>query len=321
MKRLLPFTCNVKLTSYPYLADYLSILESNGHDCTGIIFNNYIELFYKPWKGQIRFLNHLSLKSNLEITKFHYPLSCPIDFVIENINHNRYVIIVLKLDNIILNGRNQVFNMHHNWLLYGYDSNKKIFNVAGYVSINGLNRYENFELSFSDFLLSLPQSDEETNYQTNIMFNHLCSIKKAYSPEKINIEKIKHSIKRFVYKFPPLFYNGNIYSRLIFHIKLFSRSSFIPHNRSLLDMRDFRTLYENKLIISEIINLFSTNKEIINGYKEVKSKTFSILLLVTRYNNNLSIEKKIKIQRIVVERLKIIKKKDQYVLKKFLKEL
>ena len=75
------------------------------------------------------------------------------------------------------------------WLLYGYDSNKKIFNVAGYVSINGLNRYENFELSFSDFLLSLPQSDEETNYQTNIMFNHLCSIKKAYSPEKINIEK------------------------------------------------------------------------------------------------------------------------------------
>jgi len=86
-------------------------------------------------------------------------------------------------------------------------------------------------------------------------------------------------------------------------------------------MRDFRTLYENKLIISEIINLFSTNKEIINGYKEVKSKTFSILLLVTRYNNNLSIEKKIKIQRIVVERLKIIKKKEQYVLKKFLKEL
>ena len=53
----------------------------------------------------------------------------------------------------------------------------------------------------------------------------------------------------------------------------------------------------------------------------MKSKTFSILLLVTRYNNNLSIEKKIKIQRIVVERLKIIKKKEQYVLKKFLKEL
>lgn len=78
---------------------------------------------------------------------------------------------------------------------------------------------------------------------------------------------------------------------------------------------------KTKLIISEIINLFSTNKEIINGYKEVKSKTFSILLLVTRYNNNLSIEKKIKIQRIVVERLKIIKKKEQYVLKKFLKEL
>lgn len=321
MKKLLPFTDNVKLTSYPYLADYLSILESNGNDCTGIIFNNYIEMFYKPWKGQIRFFNHLKLQSNLEIIKFHFPLSNPIDFIIENINHNKYVVIVLNLVNIILGDENQSFNMYHNWLLYGYDLNKKIFNIAGYVNMNGLNRYENFELSFSDFLSSLPQSDKETNYETNIMYNHLCSIKKAYSPEKINIEKIKRSIKRYVYKFPPLFYNGNIYSRLIFHIKFFSKSSFIPHNRSLLDMRDFRTLYENKLIIFEIINLFSKNKEIINGYKEVKRNTFSILLLVTRYNNNLPIQKKIKIQRIVVERLKIIKKKEQYVLKNFLKEL
>ena len=51
MKRLLPFTCNVKLTSYPYLADYLSILESNGHDCTGIIFNFFINL----GKGKLDF--------------------------------------------------------------------------------------------------------------------------------------------------------------------------------------------------------------------------------------------------------------------------
>lgn len=72
IKKSLPFTCNVKLTSYPYLADYLSILESNGNDCSGIIFNNYIEIFYKPWKGQIRFLNHLNFQSNLEILKFHY---------------------------------------------------------------------------------------------------------------------------------------------------------------------------------------------------------------------------------------------------------
>lgn len=321
MKKILPFTCDVKFTSYPYLADYLSILESNGNDCTGIMFNNYIEIFYKPWKGQIRFLNHLNIQSNLEILKFHYPLSSPIDFVIENINRNRYVVIVLKLEKIILDDRSQAINIYHNWLLYGYDLNKRILNIAGYVYKNGLNRYENFELSFSDFLSSLPQSDEETNYQTNIMFNHLCSIKKSYSPEKINVVKIKHSIKKFVYKFPPLIYNGNIYSRLIFHIKLFSKSSFIPHNRSLLDMRDFKTLYENKLIIFEIISSFSENEEIINGYKEVRDYAFSILLLVTRYNNNLSIEKKIKIQRIVIEKLKMIRKNEQNILKKFLKEL
>lgn len=206
------------------------------------------------------------------------------------------------------------------YIIYGYDSNKKVFNIAGYVYKNGLNRYENFELSFSDFLLSLPQSDKETNYQTNIMFNHLCSINKSYSTESINVGKIKHSIKKFVYKFPPLFYNSNIYSRLIFHIKLFSKSNFVPHNRSLLDLRDFKTLYENKLIIFEIISSFSKNKEIANRYKEVRNYTFSILLLVTRYNN-LSIEKKIKIQRIVIEKLKIIRKKEWNILKEFLKEL
>lgn len=320
MKKTLPFIPSLKLTSYPYLTDYLSILESNGHDCTGILYNNYIELFYKPWKGQIRFFNHLKLQSNLETFKFHYPLSNPTEFVMKSINQNRYVIIVLKLDNVFLQDGSQAINIYHNWLIYGYDSNKKIFNIAGYVNANGLNRYENFELSFSDFLSSLPESDEETNYQTNIMFNHLCSIKKAYSLEKIDIKKIKHSIKRFVYKFPPLFYNENIYSRLIFHIKIFSKSSFIPHNRSLLDKRDFRTLYENKLIIFEIINLFSKNKKIINDYNDVKNNAFSILLLVAKYNNNISIEKKIKIQKIVVKRLKAIKKKERYVLKEFLKE-
>lgn len=321
MKNSLPFKTDVKLTSYPYLADYLSILNANKYDYSGIVFNNYIELFYKPWKGQIRFLNQRKLQSCFNIIRFHFPISDPIQFVIENIDKNQYIVIVLKLNNVHLDDGFQALDLYHNWIIYGYDMTENKINIAGYVRKNGVNAYKKFEISVSDFLSSLPQSDNETNYKKNIMFNHLCVIKKGYLPEKVNYNKIKHTIKKFVFKIPPFIFNRSVYKRLILHIKIFSKSSFIPHNRSLLDIRDFKTIYEHTIIIYDLICLISKNQELICQYKEIKNCAFSLVLLVARYRNNLELAKKLTIQKKAIEKIEMIDKKEKIILKKLLKEI
>ena len=302
MKKILAFKENEILKSYPFYSDYLGVLVAKKHNPNNIFYNNFFTLYYEPWKNQVGFRRFNSVQKMFEINSFSINYANAMEFVISQIDNDKYV-------EIVLNGRFfNIININedyfHNWLIYGYDIENKKFLCRGYVPLN-FNIHQNmeFQISFEEFKKSLPNNGQITRFEKNIMNNHVFSLPDNYSNPSINKKRIILDLIKYIIPVPPMFFNISIYDKFIKNIDKFN----------YLDLRNYVTLYEHKKIISLYIENILKNDDVLKKFNEkVLSKSYIMLLMAIKYNKrkNPSILEQIKenMIQIKVQERKILKK-------------
>lgn len=314
MKKILPIVTNCTLSSYPYFSNYLGALTANKKIVDNLIINNFFNIRYVPFKGKVFFLNRDKIKRQLNPLVFNYPIINPIHFVIENINKNKYINMVLNLENINFDDGFHIPDDKHCWLIYGYDSDKQLVYMVGYLQKNEINVYRTFTISFDDFISSIPNStDCCKEWINNIMYNHTFSIDN-YKDEELDLKKIKKKILINLLFVP--FFNNNVYSCLILHIKFVMLFSYYP-KRSIIDMRDYKTIYERINILLKIYKSLKISNYQLDKCFNLKKEVLDLILLISK---NQTCSSKICLTK-VIKKLLIIKKHERKYLLTIYKEI
>lgn len=260
MIKKLPFNNNSLIKTYPYFADYLGILDGCNINTDEFIINNFLSMNYIPVTGQVNFSKKTSLKNLFIIENFDVESSNIIAFIKENINQNRYVIILLN-DNNFERKMEHPLGIH-SWLVYGYNDAEKIFNVCGYIIENGCNIYKKIELRYDELRKSYPK------HLTYIEKNRISSNQTCEVPNNIIEKNNKNIPKKVSVCFNLLIKNTLILLMLRIHNCFFSKMKIKPYKRNFLDLRDLRIFYEHSIAVdlylkyNEFDSLYESNENI-----------------------------------------------------------
>lgn len=302
MKNVLPFNHNPKMKSYPFYSDYLGVLEAYGINVMPILYRYYFTLYYTPKIHQIGFRNFNKLQKLFDIEYFSLDNIKPLDFMKNKLNNNQYVEIVLNRKHFS-SSKNDFF---HNFLIYGYDDEKESFFGCGFFKNDkGFMNYDKFDLSYSDFLNSLPKNGEKTAFENNIMNNHVFSLPNKLKIKNCNKKYIICQILAYYLAMPPIFFNISVYRRYIYVLK--------KHTNQKLDLRNFVTLYEHKQIIYSYLCDNLELSQLTKKYKtNVLNKMYVALLLAIQFN----LTREVKILNKIIDLFSYLYKKERNILNK-----
>lgn len=243
-----------------------------------------------------------------------------LDFVRNKIKKQNYIVIVLN-EKFLPTGNNIEFDFYHNWFCFGFDDKKKIVYMAGYIYKNGFNEYKVITVGFYDFIRAVPFSNENTNYEKNIMNNHYFKFNDYYFDKKNNctIDKIKKILFKHINKLKPITNNINIYTLYIIHSYILYFTKCRPLKRELFDIRDIKTIQEHVMILKYIIieysNLLYLKQEIEELNKITQKLLYKVMKL--KLKKNLTTNKKDFFE--ICRMLNTIRKKEYKIIAKFLK--
>lgn len=288
MKKILPFCDNPIIKTYPYIAFYLGILEGNGVDVTKLLIKEFSNIFF--FRGKIDFVaSGFFHKKYFYCKPNRFFIKKNIENIISEINKEHYIVVILNERYINTVNSSLTVDFPHDWIIYGYDNEEKIFHCAGYVERFGLRRYESIKLSYSEIAEALKKCPIFNSFTFTSKDTHSAWIKKIP-----NIEIDRSYIKRILYNFlnPPII---SIHYRPIINLDIkavkllkVSLNSKIKNWDKLKNKRlwtqSFRILYENIIVLNLICKNYINNIEINKESNELSKKSYSLLLLVEKYN-------------------------------------
>ncbi len=290
IKKVLPFCDSPSVKTYPYIAFYLSILEGNGINIENLIIKEFSHVFF--FRGKLDFVaSGVFHKKFFHFKPIKFYVKKNINNLINEINKGHYVVLILN-EKYINNTKVSVdFDFPHDWLVYGYDSKERMFYCAGYFEKSGLRRYGTTKLSYTEVEKALQKCSIFNNYAFSSKDTHSAWIKKV--PE---IEIDNQYLKNILYKFlnPPKisFYHRPIPNLDIKAILLLKKSinkkisNWEKLKTKKLWIQSYRVLYENIDILKLIGEIYIDNIEINKMLNELSLKSYSLLLVVGKYNLN-----------------------------------
>lgn len=341
------------ITSYPDIANFFSIVL-NYKSCFDWVVNEFIYLEAPkqdiletnyfgmnfctpilPWKG-CPYLSYNSINRDIVDNKW----SCFIDFLIDLVNYNYYINVNLNMYFIPLHKNYRKSHSPHKTLVYGYNYEKMIFNVADFYKDN---LYTFAEISFSDIELSYRNFDL-TNEISKKLPTDISMIKLKndchYTLDiQLFIERLKDYLSsinpRNRYKIPTnqsdksfCEYGMNIYGVLQRYLDLIIEDKpvfniYQNNEQRGIDIRNFYTLCDHKKIIFLSLEHLYRNgylnveQEILKEFKNIKNETEIMYRMLLKYkiNNNKAILEKIKTKLIIVS------KKEKEILEIILKNV
>lgn len=275
METILPMKTDPLIQTYPYFSNYLGVLEANGYDVSGVLFNHFLTLYYTPWSGKIGMRQFKYLKTLFQVQPFTLPLENPIETIMQAIDQGKYVSIVL--DEICLNRNNQTVptNSYHDCMIYGYSQEQGVFKAISYIE----KIYTPYDLSFSCFLKALPNGVKRTGYENNMINNHYFWIKDDFQCEKMDIARVVKELSKYLYGIPPMFFNSKIYKKYCLYLRIKN----IVFENHYIDLKNFRAIYEQKFIMYHLALKVSKQQDIIDGFSDLLLRSRKAMMLAVKY--------------------------------------
>ena len=322
MKRILPFNVEPLIKTYGSIGNYLGILTAQGYDTTNILINHYVDIYYA--KGKVEFTQRDYVREEKFIRKeLTFTIDNFLKVIKEALNSGQYVELII--DEAFVNNEqiHREKSFCHDWLIYGYDDEQKVFKSVGYYGDEKLPRiYGSIDIDYEDLQNgALRAQEQEHMYKNTDLDNSILWIKSSNICETISKSKVKKSLQRYttgslLYYKKQLFAitgNNTIKFLIRYHKKI--RKTFKKDEPIYIDVRNYRFLMENKKVIYLILKSFSTDTSLSENYnKSVINILNSILLLAAKY----TIKPSLQINNRIIFLLTEVLKNEKEILNNFL---
>lgn len=287
LNKFLYFNANPEIKTYPYIAFYLGVIKSK-KEIEKLLISEFLHIFY--FRGKIDFVASGHFNKRYFHSKF-YPIKFKtnIDNIINELNNNRYVVIVLNEK--YLNSKDTPIEIddYHDWIIYGYNKNDKIFYCAGYIGKHiHTRKYDTIQLNFDDIENSLKNTclnrftfsfhGTHSTWLKNNSFNHLSN------------ENINHHLHEFLFPTKIKFYYRPLINLDTDAIKKFSKSilSILDNYDQLaekpLHLKSFRILYEHSKVLLMVIKEYAPCDSLLSDGAVLTKNMYMLLLMSTKYN-------------------------------------
>lgn len=296
---ILPICKEKTFKSYPYCSDYLSVANNFNDNLDLFMIYNYFNIKYQPIKGRLDFKYRSSLKSKMNYEVINDISKLTIEHIKKYIKNKKYIEVVLNLKKLEKNG-GFLFPDFHNYLIYGYDNDTQKLFLLGYINKNNCKYYEKFSITYDEYNSALPKSGQKTGIENDIMSNHIFSYDN-FIDEKLDKNYLLKNILEYNMK-KNIFNNVDIYLCLITHIQIYSFFRISYKNRSLLDSRDFRVLFEHIQLLKKIVNILDL-KDVQKQLEQLVKDSQSLLLLATRYKRVVEFKRKKNLEKLSINKL------------------
>lgn len=292
MKKILPFSVNVPVKTYPNIAFYLGIIDGCGLDIKTLLFSEFTHIFY--FRERIDFVStgHFQ-KKYLENNYKNFGIRRNIENIIKEINKGNYVIIILNEKYIDSKETPSLDNYYHDWIIYGYDSVEEYFYCAGYFGRKmRLRQYNKLKIKFSDIQQSLDKS-KLNHFWFTVNNTHTTRIN--HIPNEFQVNLANEHIK---YMKPPLlkvYYNRPIINldinALIKFRKMIIRklTNWEKLKEKRIRLQSFRIIYEHFNVLEMLSECCITNEYINDIYKQITNKAYMLFVIAIKYNSKFSL--------------------------------
>ncbi len=267
------------MTSYPFYADYLGVLNGHGYAVSNILFNNFMTLYFSPGAKQIGFRNFKYMKTLFKCDALIINYDNPIESIKKQIDNNKYVEIILNC--LVLPFVKIEKYEYHDWLIYGYDDEAEQFLAAGYLTPPGqvFFKYNQIAISYNDFLNALPAPDVKTGFEKNQLYNHTFCLPENFKVEDIKPRKVIFNLISYITPLPPVFFNVSVYKR---YVKFLNKNI---NSLKWFDLRNLVNIIEHKKIIYAFICKRFPNDPIAQEFEaKILEKGNILLHLAIKYN-------------------------------------
>lgn len=258
---------------------------------------------------------------------FDYIIKDIIEFIIDSIDHGKYVYIYRYIDEYYIKDMSAYnkFHLIHMFVLYGYDLGKKLFYTLGY---NKRGVFANIEICFDEFLDSI-QGIDNTGDHYLILVDPNSDYTEIFDRNRTRfwIEQYLQS-KNSRIMMRGVMDDVAMTDQLVFGYKIYSYMDLYYHffengdiDINLMDRRSLRQLWEHKKIMMKRIEKMSDSGFVSSEYK---GKYKSVLDASTNLHNmqtKLNFTGDISILRRIRERLNILAENEFHILSELTEEL
>ncbi|AEY67383.1 hypothetical protein [Clostridium sp. BNL1100] len=271
-------------------------------DFNSWFFSNYIQLEYRRQSKELNFFTYIICGNSVFIPILDYKI-LDLEFIFKNkidiiefiknsIENGYYV--TTYTDEFFIPERTAYKNDHfrHDIMIYGFDLNKKIFNVIGY---NDKNDYATSSVEFSDFEKAYLNSINKQN--DLILFKPKDN--RSYEPSfTFDIENVKSLLYDYVFSQNSshrLRTIGNPKEDFTYGIEVYNELMdcyrwAIDIDKEVCDIRQPHLLYEHKKTMADRIHYLVAKKylkreyDFASTYTELKIISLKIRNMIIKYN-------------------------------------
>ncbi|WP_059052806.1 hypothetical protein [Paenibacillus senegalimassiliensis] len=325
MYKILPVNEPV-ITSYPVFANPLSIIQDNQQGWSWIISNFIQVVCPKPDSLTLNFKNYsespILCYQHIKKSLINSRWEDIAEFIIDSIDMNNYVYMIVDQHYLSASDAFQRLRCPHDIFIYGYDSCKKIFNVADNMKSG---KYVFSTCSFDELknAYNMLPKDQDTIYPFNPNEGFNQSVKllslNAHIEYKFNINYVIKSLLDYleskltmneIHQYRESHsYGISTYADVCEYVYLLEK------NQVDFDIRSFHLIYEHKKLMRMRVDfLKKTNflkdiNELIEQCQKLETETLMIRNLALKYYIN----KKVTLLTDIVQRLEVIKELDYHL--------
>ncbi|EPR10592.1 hypothetical protein [Ruminiclostridium papyrosolvens] len=271
-------------------------------DFNSWFFSNYIQLEYRCQTKEVNFFTYVICGNSVFIPILDYKIldlefifKSNIDIIefIKNSIENGYYV-TTYIDEFFIPERTAYKNNHfrHDIMIYGFDLNKKIFNVTGY---NDRSDYATSSVDFSDFKNAYLNSINKQN--DLILFKPKDN--GSYNPSfTFDIENVKNLLYDYVFSQDSshrLRAIGNPKENFTYGIEVYNELMncyrwAIEIDKKVCDIRQPHLLYEHKKTMVDRIHFLVAKKylkreyDFASTYTELKINALKMRNVIIKYN-------------------------------------
>lgn len=307
MKKKLPFCIDVEMKMYHNKSFPLGIIKANIKDydtwlsskfincvCRGNVFDSVEEDVWSVNEGLT-----FSQGMWLEPTAFSVKGFNLLEFNKNMLEKENYITGIYNEFYIPQKKSFNVSNFDHDYLIFGFDDEQKVFKSAGYLK-NG--DYSLFDISYDDYYQSVIGA---TSKKIGLNFYKIDS---QFVP-KIDIAAVKNKLRCYLES--SLDENGNVYG-----VEVWERLAQYVINNDEIDIRYGRVYMEHHGVMLNRMKTFiklgyNINDEIENKYFQIYSMTQRVHNMFLKYNLSPNKELQFRIsdiiKRVTLDERRVIK--------------
>lgn len=284
--------CNTNFKTYPYNAYYIGALEANNIDISDMLINDYFDIYCYNKHGNIKLDFRNSGKLMLNRFKLNY-------FNIDNITvdslfkyiEQGYLIFVLLNEKYISNSEiHSKHDYNHDWLIYGFDNQRKNFLCLGFTGNSRIRVYKSILLN-SDEVFNAMKHVSKSYLKTHdkSFRNHTFSINPYWTEYKCTqfelLEKLNiffHGKKMLKHDFLK---NIKANKHAINRFLTYFYKQYVKKNKpGWLYIENFSILYEHKLVLFELLKKLEINNKDYMLIEDIIKQQHFCLSLSVKFN-------------------------------------